>query len=237
VTAMERVDGRKVTDPQAMPAWRRPAMFFSIVRGLLSQVIFSRDESVLFHGDPHAGNLMATRDGQLHILDWSLAGQLTTDDRVQTSQLLVGAWALDGARISSAIAALAGNPTDAGLINRHVEAAVAEVSWCKPPGPMWAMELLGTLARAGVRFPPRLLLFRKALLSLEGVLSDLCPAASLDAALMAEALTQFAWEWPLRWWKPLDDCDYATHVSSADLMRVVLRRLAVGASYALRGIE
>jgi hypothetical protein len=46
---MERVDGRKVTDPQAVPAWRRPAMFRSIVRGLLSQVIFSRDESVLFH--------------------------------------------------------------------------------------------------------------------------------------------------------------------------------------------
>jgi ubiquinone biosynthesis protein len=230
VTAMERVDGRKVADPQALPAWRRPAMFLSIVRGLLSQVLFSRDESVLFHGDPHAGNLLATHDGRLAILDWSLAGQLTTDDRVQTSQLLLGAWARDGRRITSAIATLAANPTEADLVRRHVEAALAEVRWGKPPGPTWAMDLLGTLARAGVRFPPRLLLFRKALLTLQGVLSDVCPAASLEAALMAEALMRFAWEWPLRWWKPFDDRNYATHVSSADLASVALRRLAVGTS-------
>jgi ubiquinone biosynthesis protein len=38
VTAMERVDGRKVADPRALPAWRRPAMFLAIVRGLLAQV-------------------------------------------------------------------------------------------------------------------------------------------------------------------------------------------------------
>ena len=32
------------------------------------------------------------------ILDWSLAGQLTADDRAQLSQVLVGGMALDAAR-------------------------------------------------------------------------------------------------------------------------------------------
>jgi hypothetical protein len=79
------------------------------------------------------------------------------------------------------------------------------------------------LARAGVRFPPRPLLFRKAFLTLLGVLSDLCPACPPEAALAAEALAQFAWEWPLRWWKPLGDRGYGTHVSSADLVHLALR--------------
>jgi ubiquinone biosynthesis protein len=227
VTGMERVDGCKVTDPQAVSPWRRHALFHAIVRALLAQVLFSRDPSVLFHGDPHAGNLMATRDERLAILDWSLAGQLTTDDRVQISQLLLSAWALDGARVARAALALAGDRTDADLIRRHVEAALAEVPWWNPPGSTWAMGLLGTLARAGIRFPPRLLLFRKVLLTLEGVLAHVCPTASLDAALLAEALAQLAWEWPVRWWKPLHDCEYATHTSSADLVRLPLHRLAL----------
>jgi ubiquinone biosynthesis protein len=231
VTAMERVDGRKITDPKAVSPWRRAMFFRTLVRALLSQVMFSRDEKVLFHGDPHAGNLLATPDGRLAILDWSLARQLTVDDRVQMAQLLVGAWALDGARIATSLAALIGEGADADLLHRHVAAALSEVRWSRLPGPLWALDLFDSVARAGVRFPARLLLFRKAFLTLQGVLSDVWPAASLDAVLMAEALKQFTWELPLRWWKPFDDRDYATHVSSADLLRLVLHRLAVRTSH------
>jgi hypothetical protein len=46
------------------------------------------------------------------------------------------------------------------------------------------------------------------------------------AIFFREALP--AWEWPLRWWKTLHDRDYGTHVSSADLVRLTLRRLGVG---------
>ena len=195
------------------------------MRALLSQVLFSRDESVLFHGDPHAGNLMATRDGRLAILDWSLTGELTADDRVQMSQILVGGLARDAARVSAAVAGLARDGADEGLIRRHVAAALAGVHWYQPPGPSWVIGLLDGLAQAGVRFPPRMLLFRKAFLTLQGVLSDVYPLGSLEAALTTEALAHLAWEWPVRWCKPLDDRDYATHVSSADLIHLALRRL------------
>jgi ubiquinone biosynthesis protein len=222
LTAMERVYGRKVTDPGAVPAWRGSALFLAGVRALLSRVLFSRDESVLFHGDPHAGNLMATADGRLAVLDWSLAGRLTADDRVQLSQIVVGALARDPARVSAAVAGLARDGADADLIGRQVGAALADLRWYRPPGPVWLVGLLDALAGAGVRFPPRLLLFRKAFLTLQGVLADVCPFGSLDAALTAEALAHFAWEWPLRCLKPLHDRDYATHLSSADLLRLAL---------------
>jgi ubiquinone biosynthesis protein len=223
MTAMERIDGSKVTEPQATGIWQRPALFHSMVRALLSGVLFSRDESVLFHGDPHAGNLMVTKDGRLAILDWSLAGQLTDSDRVELAQILLGGWALETIRIARAVAGLAGPGADEDLIRRHVEVALVGQRWYQPPGPAWVIGLLDALTRAGVRFPPRLLLFRKTYLTLQGVLSHVCPFCSLEGALVGEALVQLAWEWPLRWWKPLSSRNYGTHVSSVDLVQLALR--------------
>jgi hypothetical protein len=45
-------------------------------------------------------------------------------------------------------------------------------------------------------------------------------------------LTQLAWEWPARWWRAPGDRDYATHLSSADLLRVALGRLGLPAALA-----
>jgi ubiquinone biosynthesis protein len=217
VTAMERVYGHQLTDPLAASAWQRPEQFRATVRALLSTVFFSRQESVLFHGDPHGGNLMVTRDGRLAIIDWSLAGHLTANDQVQMAQILVGAWARDAVRIKSAIADL----TDSLGPWPLVDVALAKLTQYSQPGFSWAIDLLDDLAHAGVRFPPRLLLFRKAFLTLQGVLADLCPHRSLETTLMADAMSHFAWEWPLRWCKPPNDRDYATHVSNADLMHVM----------------
>ncbi|HZV07609.1 MAG TPA: AarF/UbiB family protein [Gemmataceae bacterium] len=223
MTAMERVFGRKITDPHGLSEWQRPALYYAAVRSLVSDILFSRDESVLFHGDPHAGNLVATRDGRLALLDWSLTGRLTTEDRERMSQILVGALALDLDKVATGVVGLSNEAADEDLVARHVQKAVMGLRWRRPPGPRWVIDLLDNLTRAGVRFPPRLLLFRKAFLTIEGVLADVWPAGLLDETLMAEALVRFAWEWPLRWWKPLHDRDYATHVSSADLLQLMLR--------------
>jgi ubiquinone biosynthesis protein len=220
LTAMDYVDGGKITDPR--PPWRRSGLFRSVVGALLSDVLFSRDEAVLFHGDPHAGNLLATRDGRLAILDWSLAGRLTADDRARLAQILLGGWTLDPARVARAVAGLACGGIGEGLLRRQVAATLADVGCGRSSAPSWVVGLLDRLARAGIRFPPRLLLFRKAFFTLQGVLADVFPAGSPDSVLMTDLLVRLAWEWPLRWWKPLVDRDYATHVSSGDLLGLVL---------------
>ncbi len=222
MTAMERVYGCKLTEPKALSTFRQPTLFWTTARALLSSVLFSRSESMLFHGDPHAGNLLVTHDGRLALLDWSLTGQLTANDRVQLSQILVGGWTRNGARVAAAVADLACAGTGAEIIRGRVASALANISWSKPPGPAWVMDLLDNLARGGVRFPQRLLLFRKAFLTIEGVLSDVCPALSLEAMLMTDGLMRLAWEWPIRCWKTPEDRDYDTHFSNADLIRMAL---------------
>ncbi len=129
MTAMERVFGRKVTDLHGLGEWQRPALYHAAMRALLSEILFCRDESVLFHGDPHAGNLVATQDGRLAILDWSLAGRLTTEDRIRMSQILVGAFALDVAKVTASVVGLSSEGTNEERIARHVREAVMGLRW------------------------------------------------------------------------------------------------------------
>ena len=77
VTAMERIFGAKVTDTAHMREADRWTLAVSIVEALVAQPMWSRQPNALFHADPHAGNLIATDDGRLAILDWSLVGYLS----------------------------------------------------------------------------------------------------------------------------------------------------------------
>ena len=172
VTAMERVFGDKVTAHRQDSWAERRRLAGLVVEALIARPMFTRARQAMFHGDPHAGNLVATRDGRLAILDWSLTGRLTTADRIRISQILVGALALDSAKVTAAVGGLSGDSADEDLIARHVREAVMGLRWRRPPGPRWVIDLLDNLTRVGVCFPPRLLLFRKVFLNLQGVLAD-----------------------------------------------------------------
>src|SRR5439155_10875308 len=121
-----------------------------------------------------------------------------------------------------AIQALARRPVGEVMLRKHVGDALGRLYGPRLglPGPTWAMNLLDGLAMVGVRFPPRLMLFRKAFFTLQGVLADVCSCCSLEAALVAEAVAALACDWPTRLFRPPDDRDYATRISSADLLRL-----------------
>lgn len=249
VTAMERIQGVKVTEAAVQaregPAAERlrdarrespegssrqrasglaPPDPFSlartITRALIAEVVFSREERAIFHGDPHAGNLMAVPDGRLGILDWSLTGELTRQDRTEMSQILAGALCADASRICEAIDRLASEPPPPHAVRTAVDRAMAELRSLLRPTLDWLMRLLDGAARAGVRFRPDLLLFRKSFFTLEGVIADLCPECSMEDFIAELLIEKFAAEWPLRWLRPPFSRDYATHLSNADLLQI-----------------
>ena len=59
------------------------------------------------------------------------------------------------------------------------------------------MQLLDGLASQGVTFPPALLMFRKAMFTLDGVLHDITgPEANLDSLLRNSFMSQLGQTWP-----------------------------------------
>jgi ubiquinone biosynthesis protein len=191
-----------------------------IADALIAQPLVSSQPAALFHADPHAGNLLLLPENRVGILDWSLTGRLSRRERVALVQLLIGGWTLDLGRMERAVEQLGSQSPTRSATTGVLQAALHALHWPGVPGVAWLRALLDRLVlRAGVRFKTNLLLFRKTLLTLEGVLADLCqdPEAVLDAAVAAAFLNHWTAEWPAQILAPWSTRSLTTHLSTSDL--------------------
>lgn len=218
VTAMQRVDGCKVTVQDLPPSeMRRRAE--RVIRALLAQPFWRSGEAgATFHADPHAGNLLATPDGRLAILDWALTTTLSKRQCEAVVQLALGALTLNDRRVRAAIAGL-GHVIDGEQVQAAVGQAIGEVRSGRFPGFDWMTSLLDALAAtSAVRFPEEVSLFRKALLTLSSVAADVSPDMAVDGVLVREGASQFI---ASLWWRPWVWPDLrprgGAHLSNADL--------------------
>jgi ubiquinone biosynthesis protein len=217
VTAMERIDGVKVTNPR-LEAERRRKLAATIIESLLAKPFWSAEPLAVFHADPHAGNLFASEDGRLAILDWALIVELTREQRAAVMQAALGALTLDEQQTIRAIASLG-----KVLERRKLEDAVADafrlVRRGVFPGFDWLTGLLdGVMAAGAMQFPEELTLFRKALLTLSGVVSDVSGRPSLDQVLTKTGAAQFFRELAGRPLARIDSRDFGSHLSNEDLI-------------------
>jgi ubiquinone biosynthesis protein len=219
VTAMERVTGGKITDhgPALADEGRRLADL--LVEALVARPIFAKDSPAPFHADPHAGNLFLTEGRCLAVLDWSLVGWMGDAERVGVVQLLLAATLLDAGRIVSALEGLAGRVVDRTALESVVHASLRRLRRGQFPGFAWLAGLLDAAVRtARLRIGPDLLLFRKSLHTLQGVMADLgAGEGRVGAVLLAQFLRCFAAEWPQRWLAWPDSPAFATRLSNGDL--------------------
>jgi ubiquinone biosynthesis protein len=219
VTAMERIDGCKVTLQDLPPSEMRQRAE-RIIRALLAQPFWShRQMGAVFHADPHAGNLIATADGRLAIIDWELTTQLSKRQCEAVVQLVLGAAALNDQRVYAAIHALGQAIDDAG-VRVTVREAIRQVRCGSFPGFDWVSSLMDTLAAtSAVRFPEELLLFRKALLTLSGVVADVSEQVTIDHVLVRQGASDFVEGLPWRpWIWPYCRERVGAHLSNADLL-------------------
>jgi len=187
VTAMERVFGHKVTEAPVSAATLR-CQAHLVAEALLA---FPFWESGRFHADPHAGNLILTADGRLAILDWALMTQLDKNQCETLMQLILGALSLDSVRVCR-LAAELGTVRDADALRLSVREALQQVRWGRFPGFDWLTGLFDRLASgSAVHFPEALMLFRKALLTLNGVIDDISGQASIDSVLLGSGAVHF----------------------------------------------
>ena len=220
VTAMTRIDGVKVTAAPRSTDRRRAAR--AITGALIARPLLSMVEPVLVHGDPHAGNLLWTPEGRLGILDWALAARIHARSLSSTAAIVLAALRLDRRGVADAVETLAGGRADRAAVERVATESLRRVARGAAPGLGWLMSLLDHAAlEAGARFDDDLMLLRKSLLTLEGVVSDLAPGYPIAFDLLWSGAGRLVEEWPRRLLASPTSRAFATHLSNLDLLSLL----------------
>jgi ubiquinone biosynthesis protein len=180
ITAITEERGIKVTSAAArLPASRRRRVAEQLVEALVAVPIFAPAEEAIFHGDPHAGNLLYdNRTGELTILDWALRERLGREQRRHLALMFLMVMLRDSAGISKEVVALSQHrmrlKSPQGRIVRDTVARfLDEMPASRLPGVADAMRLLQNIAMKGIKFPGPLIMLSKVMFTLEGILGDM----------------------------------------------------------------
>jgi ubiquinone biosynthesis protein len=179
ITALTEERGIKVTNAAArLPAGRRRRVAEQLLEALVAVPLLAAQENAVFHGDPHAGNLLYnTRTGELSIIDWALRERLSRDQRRQLALLFLMVSLRDPVGTSNAVLALCQHGIrSASPRGRRVRETVTRFLGELPaglPSGVDAMRLLERIALKGVKFPGALIMLSKVMVTLDGILHDI----------------------------------------------------------------
>ncbi len=183
ITALTEERGIKVTSAAArLPVARRRKVAEQLIEALVAVPLFASMQDAVFHGDPHAGNLLYNnRTSELAIIDWALRERLGREERRHLALLFLMVSLRDPVGACAEIVALSQHPIRGNSPRgRMIRQTVAEYLGGIPPSTMPsaadAMRLLERVAMKGVRFPASLIMLSKVMFTLEGILADIVGA-------------------------------------------------------------
>ncbi|ETW95387.1 AarF/UbiB family protein [Candidatus Entotheonella palauensis] len=186
----------KVTDGFAGNAEKRRLAANRLVELLVAIPLFTSQHHTVFHADPHAGNLYLDENtGEMIIFDWALTETLSFEQRRQLFLLMLAVLLRDEQNIYNAIAGLSKDDltTDHGkaqIVRRHVAEFIRQLSPFMLAGLSEFSSLLNDLLFAGIQLATPILMFRKALFTLEGVLGDIEPDLQMELVVAQFILKQ-----------------------------------------------
>ncbi len=180
VLVMEKLDGVPYTDAEwsSVDAERRSQLLRLVIAGVLEHTLVYG----VFHGDLHAGNVLATPDGQLGLVDYGIVGRITEPERLALIRFMIG-FAMEDTRAQlAAMVEFGAIPPEADL-----DAMASKIDAVTPEGEPVTQENLGSalgavirvLTSEGFRLPTPLVLFFKNLLYLIGFAAAVAPDADL----------------------------------------------------------
>lgn len=251
ITCMEFVHGVKITD--AFPG--RPEDRAILARRLSDvmtyDVLFSREEIALFHGDPHAGNVFHVEDAsddpyQIALLDWGLASEFTRRDREKMVQLLLGLTLRDAKRLANNVDMLVRwDPETAEereAMRRRIEELLAEQDRQDQQGLFTLLdELIAALARDGYSVRFNATMFIKSQLTISGILAELDPEFEQDQYVMSRLSGQVTRELHTRLLRTLyfpawNSHSYTSMMSNEDVKDIQAQRAGRGFKKIGKGI-
>ena len=180
ITALTEEPGIKVTSAAArLTRPGRQKLAEQLLEALVAVPLFAATPEAIFHGDPHAGNLLySNRSHELTILDWALRERLDRDQRRHLALLFLMVGLRDPVGTFNEIASLSQHrirPTSPrgrmlrGLATEFID----ELPASRLPSGADAMRLLERVAIKGIKFPSSLIMLSKVMFTLEGILADI----------------------------------------------------------------
>jgi ubiquinone biosynthesis protein len=180
VLVLEWLDGISARDAGPLIAelgLSRPALSRALLRCFLRQIL----REGTFHADPHPGNILVLRDGQLALIDFGSVGRLDPLQQTAIKRLLVAMGRHDAALLSDALLDLAQVRTGSGRVDEErLERSLAQLMAQRlgpgmSPGPELFADLFAVLLDFGLAFPPVVGGVFRALVTLQGTLALLDP--------------------------------------------------------------
>jgi ubiquinone biosynthesis protein len=176
ILTMEFIEGLKITDRDALAgAGLSPAEIAANGARIFMKMAF---EFGFFHGDPHPGNLRVLSNGVVGLIDFGMVGRLEEDKREQLIDLLL---AVTQGNVRSCVdqVLVIGKPfrpVDRPLLTSDVRDFI-EGYYGLPLEQINVGNLLtdfvNILSSHGIRYPADLMLLIRAIITLEGVASEL----------------------------------------------------------------
>ncbi|MCI4625158.1 MAG: AarF/UbiB family protein [Candidatus Magnetoovum sp. WYHC-5] len=184
VTAMEKIEGTKITEAQ-LTRQERIDCCKAITRAIICYTLFCETTMCLFHGDPHAGNIFVVQGDDKAVkvvfLDWALTGKLSRQERHAILWTAIGVF-LDNKNIAfNALLRLAKN----NFVFKDFEHTFMQAFDnydCNARRSLIekTLNLVDTVVKSGITFPDNLLLFRKSVFTVKGVIHHLEPQFNMD---------------------------------------------------------
>ncbi len=186
VTFMEFLNVQKLTDSFVGDTASRRILADRLVTLMTFDALFSKQKTSIFHGDPHAGNIMRIKDDprdpyKLALLDWGLMGEFPHEQRMEMVQLNLAYGQKNEKRMVENIGSLiqGGLPKDPERMARVGE-IVGQAMKVKGGSFEVYNALLGELFKAGYVLDTQVSLFIKSQVTIAGVLRELDPTLNQD---------------------------------------------------------
>jgi ubiquinone biosynthesis protein len=186
VLTMEFLDGIRISDRQGvLLAGFDPSEIAANGARIFLKMAF---EFGLFHGDLHPGNIRILPNGVIGLLDYGMVGRLDDDKRDQLLQLLIALGEHNLKRCVDQVLKIGKpfRPVDRNLLTSDARDFL-DGFYGLPLEQIDIGQLLSDfvsiLATHGIRYPADLMLLIRAIVTLEGVASELDPGFNLAAHL------------------------------------------------------
>ena len=234
ITAMSEERGVKITRAaRRMSGSQRTNLAERTVRALLATPLFAKETEAVFHADPHAGNLLYDhKTDKIVLLDWALTGTLTLEQRRQLTIFFLMVLLRDAAGIVEAVEALSLETRLTKSKLRTLRKAIDEFMDGLPlwrlPDSMDAMSLLQQLAFENIRLPASLILLRKVMFTLDGIVEDI---VGRELAMDKVLVRSLFWRWLTR------QLPMGVPLEGSDWLRVQTSTLLSGSRWCLHAAQ